>query len=441
MEIYIVLIVSFFLLIFGVLKNIFIGYMLIICWILFALVSFEKGYTLCEIANMSYNGGKQSFVVLKMLILIGAVIGSWMASGTIPSLIFYCLKYINSSTFVLSVFIICCITSFLIGTSLGTVSAVGIPLMIIARSGNVNLNLTAGAIIAGAYFGDRCSPVSSSASLVASLTKTDIYINIKNMIYSSIIPFILSVIFYYAFSISQPLKVVNNNMSGELLKTFKINYIMLLPAVIIVILILCKVKISISILISILSASVLAVFFQNYQLKDIASYIIFGFRINNYSMLQNIIKGGGIVSMLKPSLVIFVSCSIAGIFEGIKMFDKIKILLLSLSLTKHKLFGVTSVVSIVTAAFGCNQSIAAVMTNKIMEDCYNNENKYEFALDLENSGILLSALIPWNISALVPTTTMNVSTTGYLPYAFYLYILPVIYFVHFKFSSRTKIQI
>lgn len=441
MWIYIGLSISLLLLIFSVLKNIFIGYMLIICWVLFALISFKKGYTFNKIIKMSFDGGKQSFVVLKMFILIGAVIGSWMASGTIPSLIYYCLKYINSSTFVLSSFIICCVTSFLIGTSLGTVSTVGIPLMIIARSGHVNLNIAAGAIIAGAYFGDRCSPVSSSASLVANLTKTDIYTNIKNMIYSSIIPFILSLIFYYAFSVSQPLKALNNNISGELLKTFKINYIMLIPAIIIVVLLLCKVKISMSISISILSASVLAVLFQNCQLKDVVYYIIFGFKMNSHNLLQDIIKGGGIISMVKPSLVIFVSCSLAGIFEGIKMFDKLKNLLLNLPSTKHTLFIITSMVSIVTAAFGCNQSIATVMTNKIMEGCYNNANKYQFALDLENSGILISALIPWNIAALVPTTTMNVSTTGYLPYAFYLYILPIIYFMRIKFPNRTKVSI
>lgn len=440
MEMYIGLIIAFLLLIFSVLKNIFIGYMLIACWILFAVIAFRKGYTLSKIGKMSFDGGKQSFVVLKMFLLIGAVIGSWMASGTIPSIIYYCLKYINPSTFVLSTFIICCITSFLIGTSLGTVSTVGIPLMIIARSGHVNLNLMAGAIIAGAYFGDRCSPMSSSAYLVANLTKTDIYTNIKNMIHSSIIPFILSLIFYYTFSISQPLKVVNSDLSVELIKTFNINFIMLLPAIIILILILCKVKISISILISTLSASALAILFQGYQLKEVASFIICGFKITNHTPIQSIIKGGGIISMLKPSLVIFVSCSIAGIFEGIKIFDKLKNLLLKFPSENHKLFGITSIVSIITASFGCNQSISTVMTNKIMEDCYNATNKYQFALDLENSGIVISALIPWNIAALVPTSAMNVSATGYLPYAFYLYILPIIYFLYFKCSNRIKFK-
>ena len=436
MELYVGLLISFCLLMYSVLKGIFIGYTLIICWVLFSWISFKKGYKLNDIVKMSHNGGKKSFVVLKIFILIGAVISTWMASGTIPAIVYYCLKFITPSTFVLSSFIICCTTSFLIGTSLGTVSVVGIPLMIIARSGNVNSNIIAGAIIAGAYFGDRCSPMSSSAALVANLTKTNIFANIKNMIYSSMIPFFMSLVFYYMLSASQTLKIINNHLSAEILKTFKIDFIMLLPAVIILILSLCKVKINISISISIISASILAVIFQNHQLKDIIYYIIFGFKINNQGPLQDIIKGGGIISMLKASLVVFVSCSIAGIFEGINLFDKLKNFLLNMELTGHKLFGITAIISILTAAFGCNQSIATVMTNEIMKDCYNNIDSYKFALHLENSGILIAALIPWNIAALVPTTAMNVSTTGYIPYAFYLYILPIVYFIYSKYCTK-----
>jgi Na+:H+ antiporter, NhaC family len=436
MEIYLGFFVSFFLLIFSVLKGVFIGYSLIACWALFALISIKKGYTLKEILKMSYNGGKQSFVVVRILILIGAVIGVWMASGTIPTIVYYCLKYITPSTFVFSTFIICCAASFLIGSSLGTVSTVGIPLIIMARSGNMNLNIAAGAVIAGAYFGDRCSPMSSSAALVASLTKTNIFNNIKNMVYSSIIPFLLSSIFYYTLSVSRPLKVMNNNLSVELLGTFKIEFIILIPAIIIIALSLCKVKINVSIFVSILSAAVLAVLYQNRQLKEVISSIIFGFQTKDNVSLQNIIQGGGIISMLKPSLVVFVSCSLAGIFEGIKVFDRFKNILLSMQLTRHKLFGITSIVSIVTAAFGCNQTISSVMTNEIMKDCYKDIDKYQFALDLENSGILMAPLIPWNIAALVATTAMNVSTTGYIPYAFYLYILPIIYFIYYKFSNR-----
>jgi NhaC family Na+:H+ antiporter len=438
MEIYIGLILSFLLIMYAAINSIFIGYVLIICWLLFIFVSLVKGYELKEILNMSFNGGKKSFVVLKVFLLIGAVVGVWMASGTIQTLVYYSIKYISPSLFVLFTFLICCITSFLIGTSLGTVSIVGIPLMILAQSGNVNVDVIAGAIISGAYFGDRCSPMSSSAALVANLTKTDLFINIKNMLYSALIPFLISIVFYYILSIFHPLEIVNNNLSSEIMKTFRINLILLIPAAIILILSLCKIRIKTSISISILAAFVLAVFFQHYQVKDVLKYMVFGFNLNNNSPLSNIIKGGGIVSMLRVCLVVYVSCSLAGIFEGIKMFDKLKGYLIKRSLTGSRLFGATAMVSTLTAAFGCNQSIAMVMTNEIMKDCYTDTYKYKFALHLENSGILISALIPWNLAALVPTTTLNISTTGYLPYAFYLYIVPAVYFIYCKYSDEHK---
>jgi NhaC family Na+:H+ antiporter len=131
---------------------------------------------------------------------------------------------------------------------------------------------------------------------------------------------------------------------------------------IIIILSLCKVKINISILISIISAAILAILFQNKLLKEVIHSIIFGFQANDTDPLRSIIKGGGIISMLKPSLAVFVSCSIAGIFEGIKVFDRFKNILISKQLKRHKLFGVTSIVSIVTAAFGCNPSGISVLS-------------------------------------------------------------------------------
>ncbi|OQB20829.1 MAG: Malate-2H(+)/Na(+)-lactate antiporter [Firmicutes bacterium ADurb.Bin182] len=437
MEIYIGFLVSFGLLIFSVLKNIYTGYVLIVCWIIFALISLKRGHSLKEILGMSYGGGKQSFVVIRILILIGAVTGIWMASGTIPTIVYYCLKYITPSAFIFSAFVICSAVSFLTGTSFETVSTVGVPLMIMARSGDINVNIAAGAIIAGAYFGDRCSPMSSSAALVAGLTKTNMLDNIRLMFHSSIVPFFLSLIFYFILSVSQPLESIKNNLSGEILGTFKIAPLMLLPALIIIVLSLCRVKTHISISVSILTAFVLALLFQNNQLKDAVNSVIFGFRISG-GPLENIINGGGIVSMLKTCLVVFVSCSIAGLFEGIKMFGRLESKLKNLRMERHNLFGVTSIISIITAAFGCSQSISTVMTKEIMKDCYRELDNNQFALDLENSGIIISALIPWNIAAFVPTATLNVSPAGYIPYAFYLYILPVVFFIYSKYSQKAQ---
>jgi NhaC family Na+:H+ antiporter len=330
-------------------------------------------------------------------------------------------------TFALVAFVICCLASFLIGTSSGTASTVGLPLMIIARSGHANLNIIAGAVIAGAYFGDRCSPMSSSAYLVANLTGTNIFTNIKNMFRSAAIPLLLSLAFYYILSVRHPLGASDTSLAGALLKTFHIQLIMLLPTMIILILSICRINIDISILISILSAAVLGVLLQGHQWQQMLGYLVWGFKITAPGPLQHIFTGGGIVSMLKTCLVVFVSCSLAGLCSGIKMFDGLKKMLLNMRLSRPRLFGATSIVSVIAAAFGCSQTIAVVMTEEIVKDCYNALTEYQLALDLENSGIILSALIPWNIAALLMTTILNVGAAGYIPYAFFIYILPVTY--------------
>lgn len=435
MEVLFLMVVSIGLLMLSVFKSWYIGYPLIICWVLFLVYALQKGFTFKEVLHMSYEGGKKSFVVINILLLIGAVISLWMASGTIPSLVYYCLQYISPTSFLLSAFIISCFMSFMIGTSLGTVSTVGVPLIILAKSGSINLNMVAGAVIAGAYFGDRCSPMSSSAALVANLTETRLYTNIRNMLRTTILSVLLTIIIYAILSRSYPLQIVNNSLSSELLETFKIGLIMLIPALLIIVLSLLKVRIQITMIMSIIVAFILSLVVQKVPLNQILSAVFWGFHLDQ-GALQNIMKGGGIFPMLRTTLVIFISCALAGVFEGIAIFDRLKNLLLKMEMGKEKRFSATLVVSTIAAAFGCTQTIAVVLTSEIMKVCYNQSDNDQFSLDIENSGILISALIPWNIAALVPTTTLNVSIAGYVPYAFYLYILPLVYLI----ATRIKRQ-
>lgn len=386
-----------------------------------------------DIIKMSINGGKKAFVVLIIFLLIGGITGIWMASGTVPAIIYYGIKYMNPNFFILYTFIISSIVSFLLGTSLGTVSTVGVALILMAKGGNVNVNIAAGAIIAGAYFGDRCSPMSSSANLVANLTNTNLYINIRNMFRTSIIPFILSIIIYFILSLQQPLNIIQSNMDTEIANIFKINWIVLLPAIIILIFSLFKINVKLSMIVSIVLASAVAIILQQYKPMEVLRFIILGFNLDSSNPLQNILKGGGIISMWKASFVVFVSCALSGIFDGTNMLKNIEDILMR-GKSRYILFIYTAITSIVTAAFGCNQSIATVLTHHLMNKSYEDKNidNYQLAIDLENTGVVLAALIPWNIAAFVPTMTMGVSSTNFIPYAFYLYLIPIINIFYLK---------
>lgn len=439
MDVVITFIFCFILLIYSVFKGIFVGYTLIIGLLIFIILACKKGFKFIDVIKMAYKGGKKSFIVLEIFILIGAVTSTWMASGTVPAIVFYGMKFLNPNTFIVSIFLISSVVSFLLGTSFGTVGTVGVAFMVMAKGGGVNPSLTAGAILAGAYFGDRCSPMSSSANLVANLTETDLYINIKNMFKSAVVPFIIAILIYVAFSLKFPLNAGDNNISSEILKSFSINIITLIPAIIVLVFCILKVNVKISIAVSIISASIISIMFQHSSITDIIRYIIEGYNIKESIPLASIIKGGGIISMIKSALVVFVSSAFTGIFEGTEMLKSLEEII-NKSDSRTGSFFTTIIVSITTSAFGCSQALAVILTHMLVKKNYekNNIDKDKLALDIENSAIIIAPLIPWNIAVLVPLATLNAGTSSIL-YAFYLYLIPMLNILYLKLNGIRKV--
>ena len=142
--------------------------------VVFVLTGLHRKFSFKDLMKMVYLGGKTSFVVLRILVLIGLLTALWRSSGTISFFVYYGISMITPSLFIVITFLITLILSFALGTSFGIAGTAGVLLMVLAQSGGVSEAVTAGAIMSGAYFGDRCSPASSSASLVAAVTFTDL---------------------------------------------------------------------------------------------------------------------------------------------------------------------------------------------------------------------------------------------------------------------------
>ncbi|NMM62732.1 Na+/H+ antiporter NhaC family protein [Clostridium sp. P21] len=438
MDLIICFIITFLLLILSIYKGIFVVYPLVIGLILFFVAAVKRGYPAKKVFIMAYRGGKKSIIVIKIFVLIGAITAIWMASGTVSAIVYYGIKLLRPNIFILSAFLISSFVSVLIGTSFGTVGTVGIALIVIARGGGVNIAATAGAIIAGAYFGDRCSPMSSSASLVACITETNIYDNIKNMIKTCIMPFFISIIFYSVVSQIFPLHKASTDINSEILKVFDVNMIVLLPALVIIILSLFKVNVKISMLISIIIAFLLSIIIQHNGIINSIRFIILGYSMDKSNPLYSIIKGGGIISMLKTSLVIFVSSAFSGIFEETGMLNSIENMTYKAN-SRYKLFRNMIITGILTSAFGCSQAIAVILTHMLNKKAYekNEMDNDTLAVDLENTAIIISALIPWNIALLLPIVNLGADASC-IPYLFYLYILPIFNLIFFKFKSKQK---
>ena len=194
------LIVSIIIILASVMFSVPIGYALILVWLCLAYTLYRQRYNPKDLLRMSWTSAKTSIVVMQIFLLIGWLIAMWQASGIIPMIIASGIELINPNLFIIYAFLITSGVSMLLGTSLGTVGTIGIVLITIAKAGNLPIDMVAGAIIAGAYVGDRNSPLSSSASLVAALTHTKVNSNIPIMFRDSIPALIISCILYALLS-------------------------------------------------------------------------------------------------------------------------------------------------------------------------------------------------------------------------------------------------
>lgn len=433
-------IISFVVLIYGVLNNIYIGYCLLISIFIFGPISLIKGNSFRKVSMDAWNGGKRAFIVARVFVLIGLVTAAWMLSGTIPSIVYYITEIIHPTFFILFCFLASSAVSYMLGTSTGTASTIGVVLIIMARGGSININLAAGAILSGCYFGDRVSPMSSCANLLANQTDVELYPMLKNLMNTTIVPFILSCLIYLALSFSNPLTMAGNSIGTDIKENFVVNFIVLIPAIVMLVLSSFKVNVKKSLAVSIFVGVIIALTVQKESFSSIVEALIFGFKLPPSNPLSNLIKGGGLSSIVKIVFAVFVSCSMAGILEGMELFDKISQLFSKFN-TSVKLFIACAITSIVTGCFGGNQSISIVMTSQIMKITYskNGETNYNLATDISNTAVLFAAMIPWNIAVFVPAEVLSVKSGQIIPYAFYLYIPFIVNLINKKILGKKRV--
>ena len=405
--------------------------------ILLSLLALKRGFTLEEVVESGYFSGKKAFLVMKIFLLVGAVSSIWIMSGTIPIVVYQGVKLMNPEYFYLSSFLITSVVAFLLGSSFGTAGTVGIAMIAIGKGLGADLSIVGGTVISGAYFGDRCSPVSSSANLVATLTETNLYTNIKNMFKTGTLPFIVTGILYVFCNSSGDRIVKNISMLEMLERNFNLSYYSFLPIVVILFLTLFKINVKISLSISIVVAIIVSYFVQGYGGLEIIKTILLGFFFEKDNPLYTILKGGGIISMWKTCMIVFISCCLSGIIQKLQLFSKFEKLIMK-SKSELGIYIWTMVVSVITGMLGCNQSIAVVMTIDIMKNIYRLKEiaKEKFSIDIENSAIVLSAIIPWNLASLVPATVMELQGITYLKYSFFVYAICIFTVVRKSISLK-----
>ena len=406
-------------LIFCLLLKYSVIYALIVGYIIFVTYGLIKGHDLKVLMKKSFEGVLTVKNILLVFILIGMITALWRASGTIAFIVYMGSKLISPSILILLTFLLCSILSFLIGTSLGTAATIGVICVSIGKAMGINPYYLGGAVLSGIYFGDRCSPMSTSALLITELTKTNLYTNIKLMLKTSIIPFVTTCLFYLFLGLKSSTSPVSIDTTNIFKENYNLNIVVIVPAILIIILSLFKVNVKKTMLVSIVISFIIAIFFQKESVTSLINYCVYGFHHSN-EKLNSMMKGGGILSMLNVGLIVAISSSYSGIFKETKMLVLMKKYLKEFS-EKTSNYFVIFLSSIISGAIACNQSLGIILTYELCEEL---EDKQNMAIISENTIVLLVGLIPWNIAMAVPLKTVDIGLMSGL-FAFYLYFLPL----------------
>ena len=390
--------------------------------ILFCAYAAKKGNSPKKIVSMLCAGVLTAKNILIVFLLIGMMTALWRACGTIPYIICHAAKLLS--------FLLNCGISVLTGTSFGTAATIGVICMSMGVSEGANPLLLGGAILSGAFFGDRCSPFSTSALLVSELTKTSIFDNIRNMVRSAWLPFLLTCALYGVLGFQLHSQNAQADLTSLFGREVALHPAALLPAIVIFALALMRVPVKYAMLASILTSLGVGFAVQHFSLSELPGLLLTGYHAAD-PQAAAFLDGGGISSMVKVAAIVCISSSYAGIFQSTGLLDGLKAGLLKLG-KRITPFGAILLASICTSMIACNQTLSIMLTDQLGSEL--EPDAHRMALDLENSAVLVAPMIPWSIAGAVPLATVGAPITSIFA-SFFLYLVPVCYLIH----SITKI--
>ena len=395
-------------------------YALLFGLLLFMLYGRYKGFAWREVTGMALNGARAVGNILITFLLIGIMTALWRAAGTIPFIVSHASRLVRPSVFLLMTFLLCCGISVLTGTSMGTAATMGVICASIGAAMEVSPILTGGAVMSGAFFGDRCSPVSTSALLVATVTGTDIYDNIRRMVRTALVPFLLTCAVYLGIGLLLPRREAEADLMGLFSRAFRLDWVTVLPAAAILVLSACHVKVKTAMGVSILTAIPICLFVQNGSLTEVLRVCLAGYCPEDPGVAA-MVSGGGVVSMLNVVCIVCISAAYTDLFGKTGLLDRAKLAAAALA-RKTNVFAAGLVTAVVSGMISCNQTLNILLTHQLCGDLYPDPGQE--ALDLEDTAVVISPLIPWSIAGSVPLTAVGAPVTAILA-SFYLIFLPL----------------
>lgn len=397
-----------------------------------SLILIKYNYTMKNIIILILSGLKEAWMLYVLILLIGAAASVWLASGVVPSLMYYGFQYMKGMNFLLATFLIVSVVSIFMGTAVGTVSTIGIALLGVGKGFGVPSPLLLGVIVSGAFIADKISPISGLLNLTLTTTKRS-YKDVLTVMLPTFIPlFLITSVVYYLIGRNFTTSTGAENLiyyQNAILDGFKISpYIALLPATVLI-LSLCGVKTIPTILIGLFAGCLVSIFSQNISLVTLIKSLFFGYRGSTASTeLNKILVSGGINSMIEVVFIVMGAVSLTGLFEKTGIIVPIIEKITSSVRTKGQLIIKTALISSFLTIITCDQTVGILLPGKLLQNKYNElgVDTVLLARTISDTGTIIAPLMVWNINALILKSLTGISATAYAPYAVLCYLSPVI---------------
>ncbi|OIK12973.1 Na+/H+ antiporter NhaC [Bacillus sp. MUM 116] len=407
--------------------------MFLLLWIVVSLLVMKLGYKYNEVQNMAWEMGKQSFEPNTIILVVGVMIATWMASGTIPYVMYWGLELISPQYFLITALILTSATSLATGTSWGTLGTAGLALMTVGNALGVPQAMTAGAIICGSFFGDKLSPLSDSTILAATVAGSKVMSHVKHMLWSTVPAYILTAIIFIILGLKygkDGAKIQEiQQITGVISKHFHLSWISLIPLLVVLVMLVRGIPAIVSLLMGVFSGMAVAVFIQGYNLTKMFDIMTNGFVFQSGSKLVDpILSRGGLYSLMSSFLVVLLAMCVTGMLEQSGILSAlVEPLVKRTHGSTFRITLATMVIALITNMIGSSMLLTAIVAGSLMKNVFKNNNlaPENLSRNIEDVGTMGAPVIPWNSNAIYCSQMLGVSPYAYFPYVFLAFFVPL----------------
>jgi NhaC family Na+:H+ antiporter len=411
------------------------------------LIGLKNGFSWAVLEEAMIKGITLSLGAILILFMVGSLIGTWLLSGTVPTLIYYGLQVINPSWFYAASCILCAIVAMSIGSSWTTAATIGVALLGVATGLGLDQVVTAGAVISGAYFGDKLSPLSETTNLAPAVAGSNLFDHIHHMLWTTVPSFFIAVVIFVfmGFNAADVAEASRINEINEILQShFNIGLIMLVPLLTLLTLALKKMPAFPAVAIGAVLGAVWALIFQHdliaAQIASTDSYLVgatklvwtaffdgFSIKTGDESM-DSLLSGGGMAGMLNTTWLIMIALLFGSVMEKVGLLEVFVKSILKVAKSTGSLITATIATCIGTNMIAADQYMAIVMPGRMFKKEYEKRglDNVNLSRTLEDGGTITSPLIPWNTCGAYMQGVLAISPLDYAFYAFFNLINPVL---------------